>query len=69
MKFNHEFVRSWIRWVSLSLFIGAAAYKFKKIIDAGKVDIEDDEDNYEDPENPGTVEPTSAPEAEENYEE
>ncbi len=68
MKITHEFVRTWIRWVSLSLFAGAVIYKFKKIIDAGKVDIDDDEEeSYEEG---GTTEPTS-PEAPENetYEE
>ena len=68
MKFNHEFVRSWIRWVSLSLFIGAAAYKFKKIIDAGKVDIENDEDDYEDPTSEEPAVSGSTPETE-DYEE
>ncbi len=71
MKITHEFVRTWIRWVSLSLFAVAVIYKFKKIIDAGKLDIDDDDsEEYGE----GTTEPTSSentpstPENE-NYEE
>jgi hypothetical protein len=70
MKINHEFVRSWIRWVSISLFVAAVLYKFKRIVDTGKVDDGGEEDNelsegaqkspatYEN-DSPETVEPTS----------
>lgn len=49
MKINHDFIRAFIRYFGIGLFLFAVVYKFKKVLNTKPEEVNDDEDAIDSP--------------------